>query len=353
MKQHLERIFLMAPVGPYAIGESFLRAFSDLGFRVAYLNHLKYFPIVYGLPRRLIRRLSARPILDRYNRALRDGALWFRPDLVVIAKGNSVYPGTLEEIREGLPGVVLVNINYDDFLSPSPSNRFPDLERTVRLYDWIFPSKVENVAELRQRGARRVHYLPLGYDETAHYPVLPGREIFFRRRSQLIFAGTYTDERARHLETLAKYDLAVWGAHWKRKNVSPELWRRIRRTGNNRILRGAELSAVLNASGIALNFLRRDNRDTHNHRSFELPACGVFTLSQGSEELKTFFAEGEEMAFFASPEELREKAGYYLEHEGERERMARAARLRLQRGRHTIRDRAESILRVIREGGEG
>ncbi len=353
MKLRPEKIFLMAPVGPFAIGENFLRAFSDLGFRVGYLNHLKYFPIVYGLPQRILRRLSARLILDRYNRALLDGVLWFRPDLVVISKGNNVYPETLEAIRDGLPGVVMININYDDFLSPSSSNRFSDLARTVSLYDWIFPSKMANVGELRELGARRVEYVPLGYDETAHYPVLPGREIFLRHRSHLIFAGTYTAERAGYLENLSGYNLAVWGAHWPGRKVSRDLWRRIRRTGNNRILRGPELSAVLNASGIALNFLRKDNRDTHNHRSFELPACGVFTLSQRSEELRTFFAEGKEIAFFSSPEELRDKADYYLKHGEEREKMAREARIRLVSGRHTVRDRVDTILKVIGEGGEG
>lgn len=347
MSRRIEKILLAAPVGPFAIGESFLRAFSALGKEVALVNYLDYFPIEAGRAERLIRRLGRGKIIADYNRALRDNAVGLQPQLLIIAKGNLFTPETLTEIRERLPETILVNINYDDFFSRAPSNRFPDIKRQAPLYDWIFPSKSANVEELLKLQAPRVRYLPLGYDETAHYPVRPNRRQVEEYSSEVIFAGTGTGERADWLSALTDYRLAVWGGHWGGEFLPSELRRVVRRTGRNRIVRGTELSIILNSSKIGLNFLREDNRDTHNHRSFELPACGVFTLSQRSEELESFFAEDLEMVYFSSREELGEKVAYYLEHDREREEIARAGLRRVRAGGYTIRDRVASMLSIM------
>ncbi len=347
MNKRIENVLLVAPVGPFAIGESFLRALGGAGRRAAFVNTLEYFPLGYGPAGRLLRRLNRNRLTDRYNRAIRDNALRLKPDLLLVVKGNLVKPEILRLIRRELPGTILVNVNYDDFFSLSPGNRFPDLEGIVPLYHWIFPAKQVNVEELRGLGAERVRYLPLGYDGSAHFPVRPSKEIRDTYGRQLVFAGTYTSDRARLLEALSGFSRSIWGAYWGRAKLESGLRLAVKRTGNGRIVRGAELSAILNASPIGLNFLRGENRDTHNHRSFELPACGVFTLSERSEELGEFFTEGKEMAFFSSPEELRDKARYYLEHERERETVSRAGFERVRAGGHTIRDRAERMLDII------
>ena len=350
MRRKIEKVLLVSAVGPFAIGESFLRALAGSGRKAACVNSLDYFPLGYGRAGRLLRRLNRRRLTENYNRAVRENALWMKPDLLLVTKGNLVRPETLSLIRRESPGTLLVNVNYDDFFSPSPGNRFPDLERIVPLYHWIFPAKRANVEELRGLGAERVHYLPLGYDGSAHFPVRPAKELEERFGSQLVFAGTYTPDRARLLSALHGFSLSIWGAYWNRAKSGPELRREVKRTGDGRIVRGAELSAILNASPIGLNFLRGENRDTHNHRSFELPACGVFTLSERSEELGEFFAEGKEIACFSSPEEMREKARYYLENSREREAIARAGHLRVGEGKHTIRNRVEKMLEIIGRG---
>jgi spore maturation protein CgeB len=347
MKKRIRTILLVSDVGPYGSGESFLRALAGSGRKIAYVNNFHYFPIRHDLVGRIIRRLNWGKIVDRYNRAIRDNVLWLRPDLLLITKGNLIRPEILSLIREELPGTILVNVNYDDYFSPSPSNHFPELERVVPFYDWMFPSKKVNIGELLALGASRVHYLPLGYDEISHYPVKPTKELAEKYDSHLVFAGSHTADRERFLSSLTDFQISIWGAHWKRLNLKPALRKQVRRTGDGRVVKGSELSAILNCSRIGLNFLRGENRDTHNHRSFELPACGVFTLSQRSEELMTFFAEGKEIAFFSCESELKEKVSYYLKHDREREKMARAGHRRLVDGKHTIGDRMERIMQIL------
>jgi spore maturation protein CgeB len=343
----IQKLLLVAPIGQYAMGQNFLRAFQDFIPEVTFVNYMDYFPLVFSLRERIITRMTVQRRIIRYNRAIIETALHFKPDIVVIAKGIEVKTATLAAIKEDLPSTQLVNINYDDFFSRSPSNYFNNLDQIAPLYDWIFPSKKANVEELIGLKVPRVHYLPLGYDETVHYPVSPNREIATRHRSQVVFAGTFTAERAKFLEALADYRLSIRGGHWRKNRVSPELWRWVRQAVKKRLAWGPELSAVLNESRIALNFFRPDNRDTHNHRTFELPACGVFTLSQRSDELYEFFEEGSEIAMFSSVEELREKVSYYLDHDRERKRMARAAHKRLIEGKHTIRDRVEKMMEIM------
>ncbi|MEA1928282.1 MAG: glycosyltransferase, partial [Candidatus Auribacterota bacterium] len=59
--------------------------------------------------------------------------------------------------------------------------------------------------------------------------------------------------------------------------------------------------------------------------------------------------EGKEMVTFETFPELREKIEYYLKHDIERKEIARAAYERLQRGKHTIRDRVGRMLEIIKK----
>jgi len=58
-------------------------------------------------------------------------------------------------------------------------------------------------------------------------------------------------------------------------------------------------------------------------RNFEVPGCGGFLLTSNADNLDAYFKPGEEIAVFASQEELIEKAKYYAAHPEEAERIAR------------------------------
>lgn len=344
------KIFLIASIGQFAVGDSFFRAFSSLGHQVMVLNQLNYFPIQSHLPGRIKNRLTRKINLVAYNRNIRRYALQFKPDLLVVTKGVNIFPDTLRIMKDSLPRLQLININYDDFFSSAPSNVFSRLNEVVSLYDWIFPSKKANVVDLRDLGCRNVHYIPIGYDPHVHFPVFPDPDEYRRFYCEVLFVGTFTPERAAFLHSLTEFQLGIWGGAWKLWQISPFLRRSIARSGKNRNVGGLKFAKVVASCRIALNFFREENKDTHNHRTFELPACGVFTLSQRSEELGKFFEEDKEIAVFSSPDELRDKVKYYLEHPREREKMAHLAHERLKKGKHTIRDRVRTILNVIEQG---
>ena len=101
---------------------------------------------------------------------------------------------------------------------------------------------------------------------------------------------------------------------------------------------------MFGTSKISLSFLRKANRDLHTSRTFEIPACGGFQLSERTEEVLNFFEEGKEIECFSSLDELRDKITYYLKHESRRLRIAAAGLERGRRSRYRFTDRLETIL---------
>ena len=54
------------------------------------------------------------------------------------------------------------------------------------------------------------------------------------------------------------------------------------------------------------------NDDLHTSRTFEIPACGGFMLSERSKEHSDFFEENKEAIFFDSAEELFNKINIFI-----------------------------------------
>ena len=80
---------------------------------------------------------------------------------------------------------------------------------------------------------------------------------------------------------------------------------------------------ALKGAQIGLCFLSDLNYNDTTVRSFEIPACGTFMLALRTPQHLDCYVEGQEAAFFDTPEELVQKARYYLEHDEERRAIAR------------------------------
>jgi spore maturation protein CgeB len=81
-------------------------------------------------------------------------------------------------------------------------------------------------------------------------------------------------------------------------------------------------------------------------RNFEIPGCGGFLITGRADDLERYYDPGEEIACFDSTEGLIAKVFYYLEHDHERERVARRGYERTL-GEHTYVHRFQDIFRRI------
>ncbi|MBI5713090.1 MAG: glycosyltransferase [Chloroflexi bacterium] len=81
-------------------------------------------------------------------------------------------------------------------------------------------------------------------------------------------------------------------------------------------------------------------------RNFEIPGCGGFMLSGRAENIEEYYGDDVEAAYFNTEAELVERARYYLDHEGERARIAQAGYERTLR-EHTYAHRFTEIFKKV------
>jgi spore maturation protein CgeB len=269
-----------------------------------------------------------------------------KPDLVLVIKGYCLWPKTIKKIRE-LKRCLVFCFNSDNpfnLISRGASNK--NILSSIPYYDCYFTFSRRFIEFIRRQGAERVEYLPFGFDPDLHYPVSLTDIEKQKYGNDIVFVGNWDEEREYWLKFLKNFDLGIWGEnYWRRRCKDKDLrlkWRR-------KAMYGEDMSRVLNSSKISLNILRVQNKGSHNMRTFEAPACGAFVLAERSDEAREFFEEDKEAVYFSTPEELRDKARYYLEHDEERRKIARAGYQRCMTSDYSYLDRTKKILKVYEE----
>ncbi len=280
---------------------------------------------------------------DKLQRAWANNGLLYtasrlKPDLTLILKGEEITPATLARLKQKSK-TKIVNWNPDNPLNTL--NSTPDLIKAIPFYDHCYIWGKFLLPEFERLGAQRASYLPFAYDPDVHQPRSLTNEERRRLASDLVFAGTHESPRVEALNRLTDFDLVIWGNHWNRLPPDHPL-RKIWRGDAH----GDDLSRVYSASRVALNFIREQNGSAHNMRTFEAPACGIMLLTTRTQEQVELLGEDTGAAFFSSHDELRDKARYYLAHEGQRQQVAKRGREKILQG-HTYADRMKQILQDI------
>ncbi|WP_027218217.1 CgeB family protein [Butyrivibrio fibrisolvens] len=85
-----------------------------------------------------------------------------------------------------------------------------------------------------------------------------------------------------------------------------------------------DMPVMFKSSKINLCTSFRAARSAIPLRALDIMGCGAFLLSSPQPELLEHFEDGKSVAVYHSEEEAIEKAEYYLNHEGERQKIARA-----------------------------
>lgn len=86
--------------------------------------------------------------------------------------------------------------------------------------------------------------------------------------------------------------------------------------------------------------------DDVNMRTFEALATGSFLLTEWVPTLGELFEDGKHLVTYKTMDEAVEKAKYYLEHEEEREKIAKAG-MEEALAKHTYQHRAQNFLKII------
>ncbi len=214
------------------------------------------------------------------------------------------------------------------------------IEQELPVYDRVYSFSKVTTQFFRDTRKLDAFHLPFGAKPipTANTP----------KTLEVLFVGSCDLRRIFLLETIRQH-ITVRGNRWQRNAplISAPLYKRI----DDRQVWGDELHTLLGSAKIVLNITRTDffGAETGvNLRIFEALAAGCFLLTDHCEEIREIFAIGTELETYRSSEELADKVRYYLEHDDERERIARAGSLALQQ-EHTWKKRISYLLNHLRQ----
>lgn len=327
--------------GPFRLGsltESRRQALLALGHEVIGLDQAPYLDQGPYLFRKAQLHLLIGPGIIAYNRDIIGHAREVKPDLIYIDAGSYLWPKTLLALRSTGARVVHYTSEYLGFRTYWYRHFF----KAVDLYDVHIITNRLNLPTLELKGARKIIMTEFGYDPLLHWPLRLTPEEKSRYQADAVFIGHWEPTTERMIVALREQGIAVkvWGSGWGKA-------RRLNDRNFICPIFREEYTKALSASKICLCFLSKWNRNQSAGRTFEIPAVGGFLLAERTDDHLSYFEEGKEAEFFSSPEELVEKARYYLLHEKKRQEIARAGHERCLKSRYTHQDRVRQILEAI------
>ena len=264
----------------------------------------------------------------------------FKPDVALTSQGGKSVawpPALLQALNEkGIP-------IYNYFTDPVPENDKKFLA-TIPFYAGIFTYNRHYVPTWYWYGARRVDYIPFGSDHTLHVPKRPSRERFEHYYSPISYLATWQPDAERWPSVLVPYDLKIWGNNWFKLPAGHEL-RSFWQGQEQGLYR--EFPLICSASDIVFNVIRAFNGQGHSMKTFEIPACKGFAITNRTEQQLEFFPEDKACVYFSTVEELIEKIEFYLKNEKAREKIVEQAyQIAI---KHRYLDRARDMVRIFKK----
>jgi len=296
-------------------------ALRRLGCEVVDVDCQTMFPQLRRGSSRAMRRLFHRILVREYNDLLVDTASWFKPDMFLAFKGPSIETGTLNILRDaGIPV-------YNYYPDPTPFQYDKTTPTSIWDYDCVFYTKCRWRNQPFLDKFRNCLFVPHGYDPEIHRPCPVNQIDVSAYAHDVLVIGSHSSHKETIVDELISLmpslDLVIWGDRWKEQCRSERLKPYIQGhalmgTSYAMAISGAKINLAV-MMGIPPGF-----EDETTMRTYEIPACGGFMLHERSPELLTLFSENEEVVCFESKEELAAKVQYYLNHEHERNEIARA-----------------------------
>lgn len=256
----------------------------------------------------------------------------FKPDLIFVVKGKDIHRSILKKLRS-----ITRTANY----YPETFDHWERIQDLASQYDYFFNYDSEVVNKLKEQGRAGAYYIPFAadLDKNAKEPDFTGRKY------NISFVGSFMPIRYTQRETILAQvkDLGVnvWGNKaWLETSLKdyyhgrPSTEEMLNIYRQSKIVVNIDLMQGVAGSGV-------------NLRPFEITAAGALLMNHDDrKDIFNLFEEGKEFISFKGPEDIRSKVEYYLSHEEERSRLARAGFVRTQKT-HTYTDSVDVILAVI------
>lgn len=344
----------------YGIDEAVKESFEKIGFNVILLNYGTRTTIQEKVARKIGLRIPflkwfLNPILKYYlakeNEELVDKVKEESPDLLLIIKGDHLFPQTLKNLAREKSYPIIAYIWDDPFYSYAglfaDDFRKSNFEQGMHLYDYIFVYDTYYVDRIKERGITNVGYLPLAADPNRYRNLVIGEEDVKKYGYDVCFVGYPFPNRVEVFEKLKHHNLGVFGEGWtnyflKRGKPTPSYYKGL--------ASGEKVLKIYLSSKIVLNIHDPEAREGVNTRTFDILACGASELVDYKKSLESHFKLGEEIASFKNDKELIECINYYLKDINLLKKISDKGRQRVL-NEHTWVHRANRAINTLKERG--
>lgn len=338
------RILISASRNPYSLESEYHRALTGLGHLLT--PHYGWDPgsdDELTLHRRIARRLSPRMYFYRSNACLLHEARETKPELIWLFKGADVFPETIDKLRELRSKVITFNPDHPwEFFSRGSGNPF--ISQSIDKFDHYLTYSRHIALQMGMRFPRlHTSVVPFGHGIS--------NELYSRvdnpvESIRACFVGNPDKKRASKISLLAAHGISidVYGHGWDNILCSSP---RITICGP---VTGLKMYEVFRKYRVQLNFLRPHNFNSHNMRTFEIPASGGIMLAEDTDEHSEFLRPGIEAFYFNSDHELIRQCETLLDMSTRDATAIRtAARRRSIEEPYSYRSRAEQVIKIVQE----
>lgn len=335
------RILLVGSAEVFSIENHYLQHLRKLGEEVITYPAQSYFYEYYyrNVRHKLLFKAGLSGILRRINFSLMEKIGEYKPQVIWVFKGMELFPATLRSIRE--EGIRLANYNPDNpFIFSGSGSGNKNIRESIGLYDLHFTYNLQIREKLEKEYGVRTAWLPFGYElDTGTFRRYGDEKEIMRA----CFLGNPDEQRAQFLRQIAETGIRIdcYGNDWSRfiRHSNVDLFPAVY---------GDDFWRTLRSYRVQLNLMRMHNEDSHNMRTFEIPAIGGIMLAPSTTEHRLFFAEGSEAFFFSDVRDAAGKAKHILSLDDREAGQIRAnARLRSVESGYSYEDRAAMVVNEL------
>jgi len=289
-----------------SLERSYLRAFKNLK-----INNVDFFSPDKKLALNILSRFNNSIIKKIYFLMYRKAVKNFiskgkKYDYIIIFKGLQLDLAYLNAYKEYQKSAKWINIYTDNPFNlefASCSNH--EVLNSVKFYDFFCTSfsKMLNF-KLKKLKVKKNIFLPFGYDRYLH------RKLNLKKKAniknKINFVGAYDKYRENFLNKL-NVKIDIFGPGWsKMKKINKNI------NISSGIIHGENLSKINNEYAISLNIMRKQDLNSHNMKTFEIPAMNGLLLTRRNTEQNIFFKENVCCYMYKDLKELRKKIKYIL-----------------------------------------
>lgn len=297
--------------------------------------------------------------IHRLNEKLAQAVQEKKPDLIFFCGIGPFEKQAIIEMgkKSGVVKVVWMTDDHWQFYKVS--------KHWARCFDWVVTTDADSLPKYEKIGYNNVILSQWAFNNFS----APG-QLNLPKIYEAIFVGGAHGNRKKIIEEAKKFGVNVmcWGTGWPAGRAKDEDLLRIyyqskinlNFTKSSGVFwkelvliflsRNYDRSLRFNSPGMWLDNARSLAPSIWSRqikgRNFEIPGLGVFFLTEYVRHIEDYYEIGKEIDCFKNPKELADKIKYYLNHDGEREEIARAGRERTLKN-HTYEKRFNEIFKKI------